>query len=672
MKSMHIFQNYMREDFRRRLWTALLSAYLSLSCILDYALSLQGSRLFWGSEALGPSNPSWFFVSVLMAVLCAFQGFSYLFSETQCDFYFALPLKRRSLFLSGYLNGLLIGIVPCIIGRFTCMIIEGTFSASARYYTEMGILTGVIGFLLIYHAVLVILFLSGRILTAAAAAALAGAYGPITFGFVVQTYSSVFFETFYREEFMDSLAVYTSPYTLYQTFSGVLESSGTDDWSFSAHLPPLTAAVIILAFLAVLAGILFRKRPAESCGKVLAFSRVEFPVKLLLTLPLSLLCGCCLMKVSLAERSLPWLIIGIVFGTFTVHGLLETFFRFDIRGMTARKRQMLLISGLALLLAASFYFDWWKYDAYMPSPEQVTAVAVCPSGLDDASWQQESWFSGTIPLSDTTDSRLHTVRLTGGQKTAALRWLENLNENPEEDRQPIAFAAAAYILDNGRIHYRKYPIYDPETILSFNNIYETEEFKAGTIPLASYETTGRQHFIWSNGPETFHLNLTDEENEALLAAYKADLAELDLDTLQQEFPIGTLSLSYGNYGSVDSGFLYSGFTNTLNLLKQIGVPAEKTLAADYEIQELLVYKITPDSSGHSAPEKKKVLFCDITEDTEIQSLQPWLLYRSFAVNPILNPIDTEYEVTVLFRNSNGQTYDYTDAYLKIGSPVDTY
>lgn len=669
MTDIHAFHNYIQEDFRRRLWTLLLSAYLYLSCILDYVLSLQGSSLFWGSQALGPSNPSWFFVSALMAVLCAFQGFSYLFSEVSCDFYYALPVKRRTLFLAGYLNSLIIGIVPCMIGRFTCMVIEGSFSDSARYYTWMGILISIIGFLLIYHVVLVILFLSGRILVAAAAVVFCAVYGPVTFGFVIQKYSSLFFETFYREEWMDSLAVYTSPYTLYQTFSGVRESSGTDDWILSTHLTSLSAAVIILVLLAVLAVILFEKRPAESCGKVLTFSRAEFPVKLLLTLPLSLLCGCYIMKVSLNDRSLLWLIVGILFGTFTIHGLLEIFFRLDIRGMITKKRQMLIISGTALLLALSFYFDWWKYDSYTPSPEQVTAVAVSPSGLDDASWQQEALLSDTIPVSDTTDRRLNTIRMTGELKKEALDWLESLHKKPT---QPIAYVTAAYILDQGKIQYRKYPIYDTETLLSLDSIYTTETFKAGTIPLASHETTGRQHFVWSNGLETYHLNLTHEENEALLAAYKKDVTGLSLNTLQQEFPIGTLALSYGNYGSSDSGFLYPGFTNTLNLLNQIGIPADKTLAADYEIQELLIYEITSESSPHSAPEKKKILLDEITDKAEIQSLQPWLLYRGFAVNPILNPVDTKYEVTVLFHDSSGQTYDYADAWLKIGSPIEKY
>lgn len=668
-----IFFGYGKEDFHRRLWTLLLSGYLYLSCILDYALSLQGSRLFWGSPVLGPANPSWFFISSLMAVLCAFQGFSYLFSETQCDFYYTLPLKRSRLLIAGYLNGLLIGLLPCIIGRFTCLVIEGSFSSSARYYTGMGMLVSVIGFLLIYHMALVIQFLSGRVLVAIAAMLLTLAYGPVTFGFIIRKYSTLFFDTYYREDFIDTLAVYTSPYTLYQAFAGVQESSGSDDWTLSAHTGPLTAAVLFLIVLFFLAAVLFQKRPAENCGKVLTFPKAEFPLKSILTIPAALLCGCYFMGLSLDAHSFVWLVIGIIFSAFTIHGLLEIFFRFDIRGMISKKRQMLFISVFSLLIASSFYFDWWRYDSYTPAIENVAAIAVSPSGLDDNSWQSEDIID-SFPISDITDSRLNTMRLTGDNKQIALDWLESLHRrfltDSAEDRTPLSYAAAAYILENGKTVYRKYPIYDTIALDEFASVYDMEEYKTGTNSLASHETTGRQHFVWSNGLETYHLDLSYEENEALLSAYKEDLAGLSLDTLKQELPVGKLSLSYGNYGGGDSGLLYPCFTHTLDLLEENGIPARKTLSADYEICGLQLYEIAEDVSVHSAPEKKKVLIEDITGPAELQKLQPWLLYAGFAVNPILNPVDTGYEVTVLFRDSRGQTYDYADAYLKLGSPIE--
>lgn len=576
--------------------------------------------------------------------------------------------------MAGYLNSLLIGILPCIIGRFTCMLIEGSFSASARYYTGMGILVSIIGFLLVYHAALVILFLSGRVLTAGSICVLAAVYGPVAFGFVIQRYGSIFFETWYREDLMNTLAVYTSPYTLYQTFSGVREASDTDNWLLSAHIRPLITAVILLLLLFVLAVLLFQKRPAESCGKVLAFSRAEFPLKLLLTIPAALLCGSWFMNLSLDSRSLPWLVSGILFCTFTLHGILETFFRFDVRGMISKKRQMLFISGLTLLTAASFYFDWWDYDSYMPDSGQVAAVSISPSGLDDASWQTEDPVQDSFPISDTTDSRLSTVRLTGENRQAAHIWLKTLQDQrtltSSETSAPLCYAATAYILESGKTVYRKYPIYDTIALDAFASIYNTEEFQSGTNPLASCETTGRQHFIWSNGIETYHLDLTYEENEALLAAYKEDLSEFQMKTLKEEFPIGKLSLSYGNYGGGDSGYLYPGFSHTLDLLEQKGIPARNALADDYEICGLQIYEVTEDTTSRSAPQKKKILLEDITDPAEIQKIQPWLLYTGFAINPILNPVDTRYEVTVLFRNSGEQTYDYANAYLESGNPVE--
>lgn len=671
-----LFFSYLREDFHRRLWTFVLSFYLCLTGVLDYALSLHGSRLFWGSSCLGPENPGWFLISGFLAVLCAFQGFSYFLAETPCDFYLSLPLNRTQLFLAGYLNGCVIGLFPCVLGRLTCLFVEGSLKGEALYYTAVGILISTVGFFLLYHTALFVLFLAGRMSAALIGILLLFAYGPITFGFIFQTYGARFFETWYQEDWIEALSVDASPFTLLSSLSGSSHAGSYDTWKFAEHRTAFLLSVFLLFFFLALSVYLSRKRCAEACGKILVFAKAEFPVKLFLTVPAALLCGCYIMRASLDGRSLFWLFLGITGSAFTFQGLLECFFRFDIHAFFHKKRQTLCLLVFALLIAANYYFDWHGYDDFLPKPQNLTAISVSPSGLDDDDWQTLADTPAGLPLSAACKERLASAQFTGKTKESAWKWIQTLREQNEQillskdGVAPIAYTAVAYFLENGRTCYRKYPLYQTRQLEEFASVYDTNDYKEAYLPLFSCSSVGRRHFVWSNGSDSWHLSLNEDENQALLAAYQRDAQKLSLSDLKKSFPVGTLSLSDGNYSGSDSVFLYPEFTETLDLLEAANLPARDTLAEDYEILSLLLYEVQA-SSDIRQTQRKKVLRQDIRDPKIIRQLQPWLLCADFAVNPILHPVEEQFEITVLYRDTDGATFRYLPALLTKGSPVET-
>ena len=129
MTSKISYSKFIKEDIRHRGWLAVLSAVLLLLCVTVSAMLLletsltnitdtgleEQLRIFRNTfPALlnGSYSLPLAALLLLLGVLCAVTGFSYLHSRERTDFYHSLPLSRRQLFFISYLSGLLIFFVP--------------------------------------------------------------------------------------------------------------------------------------------------------------------------------------------------------------------------------------------------------------------------------------------------------------------------------------------------------------------------------------------------------------------------------------------------------------------------------------------------------------------------------------------------------------------------------
>lgn len=651
------FLKVLKENAKRRIWLFILSAYLYLTYLIDFMLAQSGQSFFRGDKRLGPGNSTVFMITVLLAVVCAFQGFSYLFSEEKTDFYFCLPIKRNRLFFAGYLNGVLLALVPCIFSRLICYFIEGSRTSDALYVTWMGILMNILGFLLIYNLVLCIILLTGHILIAAAGTVMLFFYGTFAFGIVIGKYSSAFFHTYYRINIMDKLAVFTSPYKLYGALCGTDGTQDIGDWLFAPHLREfiITSAVLILAFL--LAYQLYKHRPAEACGRALTFEKAKLSVKFLLALPATLIIGYYVMLCSPGGRSFVLLAIGLIFGAFTIHGLLEVIFQFDIRGMLSGKKHFFALFIACLLVAGSFYFDVWGYDNYAPKQKEVQSAAVFISGLDDSAYTKQSAKPGAEFNDSNADEQLSDMQLKGADKAHLLTWISKIRRTSKTSEKPLTYTVIAYKLSGGRIVYRKYPLFSAKQLEDFQSIYGSSAYKKGAFPSINHKSPGVRHYVWSNGVESFHLDLTDKENEYLMELIKADFMKLTLNDLKQELPIGTLTLVYGTNDLGESAPLYPSFFKTLQYLEGLGIPTHKTIS-DYKVTQVSLYKKRVDISAFGKVTKTKVLVKDTTDAEEIKTLTQAMIPAGYAFNQLLHPVNTTYEATVSWKNSAGRTIQF--------------
>lgn len=662
------FRRLMTENLKRRIWLILLSLYLYLTYIIDYILAQSGQAMSFGDEQLGPANRTVLLITVILGIVSAFQGFGFLFSEEKTDFYFAMPVKRRRLFFSVYINGVLISIIPCVFSRLICYFVEGSRSQEALLATWMGILINLAGFLLIYHIGLCVILLTGHIVIAAVGTLIAFYYGTIAFGFMIQKFSSAFFFTYYKTDMMNSLSMILSPYALYGKLSSAY---GFDEMGFgnmAALLPLLVFVFLSAAALFLLIYMLFQKRPAEASGRSLAFDKSHAILKAVLSIPVALIAGYYMMRCSPSSRSLLLLLVGLLFACFTINGILEVIFQFDIKGFFTHWKHFIFISVFCIAAAAGFYFDIWNYDDYMPDIQSVDSAAAAIWGLDDAFDISEL---ETPRDMSSKDIQLEEMTLTKEAKVSLLEWVEEIRSEPEFTEKPLTYVAIAYHLFEGNTVYRKYPVYSAEQLDSFDKIYESEDYKKGAFPLYDTDSIGTRHFVWSNGIESYHLDLSDEENETLLFSCIADdLKNLNLNDIKQAFPIGTLTLAYPSGSSGDDCLIYPTFTHTLNYLESLGIPAYKTIQ-DYEITHIQVFEKHKDTNIFGKVTLSRNLVLDTKEQQEIQNYVSSLIPDAYAVNPLLNPAASQYQVLVSMSDELPKTIQIHTMTLKNGKMADT-
>ena len=619
--------SYFFQCLKRYAGVIVISLYLHASYIVDFAMAQQGLYLFSGDNKLGPQNNMMFYISLIIAILCGLQGFSYLHSEKKLILYLGLPLKRTLLFWHSYICGILIMMIPCIVSRIICIFLARDSQGNALYFAAGGILMNVLGFLLIYNLVILIILLTGRIWAALAGTAIALVYGTYFIGTVIEKYCTAFLNNYYKINMVEELTAVLSPIRLYGNMAGVNDYSIYDNWNIEDKAEYLFIAAAAILISGLLALFLFNLRPAESTGKALAFKKSKGFIKILLQIPLSLIIGYYSMQLSVKDRSVLLLLGGIIIGSFLLGGILEILDKADIKAFIGNKYQTFTITVICILISGAFIFDIWNYDSFLPDSDEIEAVAVSINGLET------DYLLNYDPAVDyAAEDRLNIMNLTGRNKINALNWLYKVMDTDKS--QALTFVSVAYKYHNDQIKYRRYAIAGQKQIEEFSAIYESEEYKQGTIPLAGEEKPSGHSFLWSNGVETYHLDFTDEENQELLDCYRADLAKLNIEQLiEYRTPIGLLKMTEWNEENGREGYIYPSFETTIGYLISKGFAAEKAVK-DYEILKLEVQDRE----------------CNIEEAAEML-----LVSESLAVNPVL-AADTGEDVVIKCRDQNNRVY----------------
>lgn len=502
----------------------------------------------------------WAFVIMFVGVYLAYDFFRYLHSKKKTDFYDALPIQREQWFSSLFVASFGVFFILCI----TTTLLEigivyafgyGSYAILQNMFWDFVCLIG--SFLVGWVTTALAMIMTGHSLVALLGFGAFATYIPYIIGYLVPTYANMFFETYVYES-VPNIYNYFSPFSL--LYKAVYD---WDVWSISKHWPYLIGCYAFAGVIGTIAYLLFLRRPSEAAGRAMAFDKINFIIRFLLVIPLSLYVGYFLSEMSSFD-SIAWLIFGVVASSFLIHGLIECIFNFDLKSLISKKKQLIVSIVIGLAFVFVFWIDLFRYDAYLPDANDVKAIYIA-SNIDK------------YDKSDITQDGI-----TGEYIDEALAVAKDIKSGKNDVGQENAYMTEfefTYVLKNGSKRQRRYT-YNAYTVPeSFDKLYATAAFKDDYCVLYHLKPEDVESIKISNGPEFFDLDLKDKELQEFFKIYLEELTNMTYTQSLSNLSSYEVVIEYpakdGNYTISNQYRIYDNFTKTLEFLKKYDIVSFK-------------------------------------------------------------------------------------------------
>ena len=629
MTSKNLFFDLIREDLKRRPWVAAASILLFFFLMpvsvmmsagrqldpsgFDYEDAALGARMLAEaklrfansfSQGYGISGEIPVFALLLMSVICAVSGFSWLHSRQQVDFYHALPVRRETLFAACTLNGVLLTAVPYLFNLVLAGIIVTMKTGHSFFWGTVlyGTLLHMIFFLLSYLTAIGAVLLTGNLFIALAGIGVFYGWGPFMMAVLRWLCQS-----YYRSICIDAYpwlndVRYLSPAAMHIYAAG------------DAH--PGRLALLALGCSAVLVFLLirlYRARRSEAAGHAMAFRISEPIIYFLVVIPSALFAGLTFREMGSTEG---WMIFGMIFGLLIVSCVMQVIYRFDFKKLFDKKLWLAVSAGVLAFAWIFFRYDLQGFDRYLPEASQLESAGLYCDRMDpEAQYNyhpgepmirrnrngkieyvdfsnspvSHSDIAGTMRMTDTAPALQAAAR--GVEDT--LRMRENILAAQRSDlrgpqdgpRDSYGQITLAYHLKNGRTVYRAYTTNLSASRDALCAVHDMPEYKAAIYPVLSQKAEELAGVNYKTSAGMRRLTSDPVETAQLLAAYQEDLMGLTAQTRMQESPVAGLQFKtlefqqtvdearaamawMNGYNDIMVYPVYPSFTRTIALLEQ--------------------------------------------------------------------------------------------------------
>ncbi len=574
----------MRENFKRRIWLFALLSFVMLLCYpVMTALTLsryarEGASLFMrrnvGHNMLGFTGGATALLVIVGGVLCAREGFSWIYSRKKVDMYLSQPITAGRRFLFTYINGILLYFVPYLISvLLTLLVISGTGASSGALFMNVAFTAGAafICFLAVYHMTLAAMMISGRKRMAGFFVLMGFLYDVVlraTLEVYCGTYFSTYVEADHRKWFfspavriVNLMGEGTGPFE-----GGMVTAGGVLDEMVRPMVPGIMALLAEAVVFGVVAYYCYKKRPMEA-SKAVVFSSVRGPVKVLLMLLAGLLGSVGFCDISGSESmfvALPGLLLGILFSQV----LVEIIYEGDLRAFANHKKSFAAGAVVTIFVYLFFALDIGGYDTWIPRQEQVESAAI------DIYFNNHYYF-------DYVDEKgkpiwedgygLENMKMTDVSGVLSLAGDGMGKDAPEQNPDTQVRCEVKYTLKSGREKHRSFRIdYEQEkTVLDI--LFANEEYKEGANLVLHRQMDAifeKSRIYYDNGLQ--ETEIVDKNALKLMRAYQSDLRKMSFSDVKDAVPCGVLRLRY----KADDGMEYqleypvfSSYTETVEYLR---------------------------------------------------------------------------------------------------------
>jgi len=624
MTSRKSFFNLIKICLRNNIWS------VALNCIgLFFALPVYAALTITGIQdkvdreilrpdlapalfrrsILGEGNFFVMFIVVVIAVVSAIGGFSYLFSKQKVDLYHSLPVKRSRLFAANCVSGVIGFAIPYAALLSVTLIIGEAFGMLDGLGIQSALITSILhllGFAGVYAVVLLAVMLTGKTLVCILATGVFLFYGPITTA-LFELLKSRFFVTYMSYD--DVLAyTYSSPVTYYiELFGGMDGLHGSFDLKILRILifVILTAAVIMLDYY------LYSIRPSEAADRSITFKKTMPFISVLLLVPAALFGGMGFEGIASngGNVSFAWLIFGGLVVIIIGHFIIQAIFFSDFKSLFKNLINPAAAAVITTVIFAVFAADITGYDSFVPTDSELSSVAISTTGIHsgieyhnfDAEadeygysnfWVGEAEYRfNHMKVTDTVLARDFAIAALEDSKvyTGYIRRDEDLPEG-----NAYTYFEVCYTLKSGRKVYRCYTMDILRNFDIVSKIYENEDYKTGVFDILTDPIENMQNINIVCPSGTFTNKLSAAQTEELIKTYRNELITQKADELKNSVPVCYMynahsvdENGYKNEYRTDMGYIYPSFTKTLALLKDNGIDVNGYINAD-NIESIIV------------------------------------------------------------------------------------
>ncbi len=496
-------------------------------------------------------------LAAAFGVYLAFDFLHYLHSKRETDFYASLPICRQTWFKTLFTGSfLLYFVLSAITTIIKVAIVFGTgYETFAMLQMLLWDFICMLGsFLASWFTTALAMILTGHSIIACLGFCAFLCYIPLLLANLVPAYCSRFFNT-YVSHALSRNVYYLSPATIIYKMTHAWRG-----WESKNHGTYLLACFVMALILGIVSYVLFVRRPSEAAGRAMAFEKANSVIRFLIVIPLTLYAGLFIEAMAI-KASLVWLIFGIVFSAFLLHGIVECIYQFDIRALLNNKLQFFVTILLCLAFVFSFQFDIWKYDDYIPKAEDVKLIKYESNIL--------GWYNTT---SDTERDWIHDEAIEPALDVIAE--IKEYNDESLATDSIMDYITVTYVLKNGRNVRRAYSYDISHASDSINQLYASEDVKNDYCRLYNVEQNEIGSLSFDNGLTVMSLELTAEEQETFIRLFLEEYTKLDLNQMVTENALYDFTVGYLTENedmSYEQFIIYSSFEKTIAFLKENGI-----------------------------------------------------------------------------------------------------
>lgn len=538
----------MREDAKRRNWMLVFLSVLFFVCYpvlmmiaLDGTITINDRwRERVALELLAPGNVGIALVVTAAAVMIAAAEFSYLHSKEKMDLYYSIPVRRKKLFLSGYMTGFLMFAGIFLVCEILAMLVAAAkgVSLSLLFLPFLkGSVLHIIEFLLIYSAAAFAMLFTGNTLIAVFGMAVIAGYGPAV-TMIAQAYIDTGFYTALKTIQLWEIA-YTTPLGILLRMEQGIQH-GTP-WFGAACM---TLGGIVVFFLADLW--MCTHHRAECGGMALAFPKTEQILKILMVLPGALAIGIVAYSMT-GSNQYSWLFAGFIFGVLVLGMLMEFVYHRDVKLAFAHKIGTGITLAAGILLICALVFDWSGYNRWMPAKEEIKAMSVCSrSGLSAEIYGNRYVTQNQMQYLDTfrgVENRLDLEQTE--QFDVIYDLVKEAHAEGNRDRGEDGNAdevLVKFIMQDGKTKYRLYFIQDDVWNTAEEKLWQQSWYQELCYPILSDDPQYSEEKLTAINISYIYdgddFVLTGEDAKEVYRTYKKELAgksKQELETMLEEY-----------------------------------------------------------------------------------------------------------------------------------------